>query len=104
MTPYEVPITPGTPQTFAISLNGVVYQLTLNFCTDNQTWTLNIAAQDNTPIANGIPLVTGADLLAQYEYLGIGGSLFVQTDGNPYAVPGFTALGDTGHLYFTTEP
>jgi hypothetical protein len=41
----------------------------------------------NLPIVNGIPLVTGVDLLAQYRYLGFSGRLWVQGADNPDDVP-----------------
>lgn len=51
----------------------------------------------------GIPLVTGADLLAQYKHLSIGGQLFVQTDGDPEAVPTYASLGATAGLYWIPD-
>ncbi len=46
----------------------------------NGGYVLDIADANGKPIVQGIPFVTGADLLAQYAYLGIGGQLIVQTD------------------------
>ena len=102
MTVYEIPLSP-TPQTFQISLAGTVYTLTL-YWADPFGWFLNIADASGNPILNGVPLVTGADLLAQYAYLGFGGSLIVQTSHDTDAVPTFTNLGINSHLYFVTEP
>ena len=42
-------------------------------------WTLDIGEPDGTAIISGIPLVTGINLLAQYQHL-IVGSLFVLSD------------------------
>jgi hypothetical protein len=103
-TAYEIPITPGTPQTFAISLAGVFYNLTLRWSTSMAAWFLDLADASNNPLLNGVPLVTGADLLEQYGYLGIGGKLVVQSDTDLSLVPSFSSLGDTGHLYFVTTP
>ena len=69
---------------------------------DQGGWILDIADGNNTPIVSGIPLVTGADLLAQYAYLGIGGSLYVSNPNDPGASPTFGSLGDTSSLYFVT--
>jgi Domain of unknown function (DUF6983) len=96
---YEIPTSPQ-PQTFSISLNGVSYQLTLTWCDPASCWLLEIDDANGNQIVAGIPLVTGVDLLAQYEHLGIGGQLFAQTDGDPGAPPTFDNLGTTGHLYF----
>lgn len=48
-------------------------------------------------------MVTGADLLAQYGYLGFGGSLYVQTVQNPDATPTFTNLGTDCNLYWVAD-
>jgi hypothetical protein len=48
--------------------------------------------------------VTGADLLAQYPDLGFPFKLAVVSDGDPDAVPTFTGLGSTSHLYVVSEP
>jgi predicted Zn-dependent protease with MMP-like domain len=101
-TTYEIPLTPS-PQTFSILLAGVSYQLTLRYidATDGG-WLIDIADNAENNILCGVPLVTGHDLLEQYDYLGIGGQLFVQTDGDPDTVPTFQNLGLQGHLYFVT--
>lgn len=100
MAIYEIPLS-STPQTFQISLVGVTYTLTTQWNTFNNAWTLDIADINSNPIISGIPLITGVDLLAQYEYLGIGGSLQAQTDNDTDAVPTLDNLGVNGHLYFT---
>ena len=98
---FEVPLN-GQPQTLRITLGNVPYQLTVrwrNAC----GWVLDIATVDGAPILQGVPLVTGADLLAQYRYLGIPGSLFVSTDADPDAPPAYTNLGTASHLYFAVR-
>ena len=77
-TAFDVPITPGVPQTFTISLGGTFYNLTLRWSTSMAAWFLDLADANNNAVLTGIPLVTGLDLLAQYAYLGIGGMLVVQ--------------------------
>ena len=69
-------------------------------------WVLDIRDTNNNVIIGGIPLVTGADLLAQYGYknIGGGGQLFVQSDSNPDQVPTYTNLGQTSHLYWYPNP
>ena len=65
---------------------------------------MDIGDVNGNPLVSGIALVTGADLLGQYAYLGIGGQLIVMTDGDPSAIPTFTNLGIESHLYYVTEP
>jgi hypothetical protein len=107
----EIPLV-SPPQTFSVTLNQVAYELTVRWrnpgAFSGETLLpgagyLDIADANGNPIVQGIPLVTGADLLAQYEYLGIGGALFVQTDYDLNAVPTFENLGQTAHLYWQTR-
>jgi len=103
MAVYEVPLT-AQPQNFAIRLAGVNYQMTLWW--NNAAmggWTLDVYDNESNPIVTGIPLITGADLLAQYSYLGFNGSLYCYTDNDATAPPTYTNLGAGSHLYFTTE-
>ncbi len=102
-TAYEIPFSPQ-PQTFTIALAGVSYRLTTRWCGAMSAWALDIAGPDNLPLVSGIPIVTGADLLGPYAYLGIGGSIFVQSSGDLDAVPGFNDLGASGLVFFVTEP
>ncbi len=102
MAILEVPLI-ANPQRFSIQLNGVGYVFVVKWNTaDDAGWILDIQDENNVPLVGGIPLVTGADLLAQYGYLGFTGQLQVQTDFDLDAVPTFDNLGDTSHLYFVT--
>lgn len=102
-TIYEIPLTPQ-PQVFNINIAGTAYRMQFLYhnC-DQGGWAMDLMDAAGNPIVCGVPLVTGADLLAQYAYLGIGASLFVQSDGDPDAVPTFTGLGSTGHLYLVVS-
>jgi Domain of unknown function (DUF6983) len=104
-TIYEIP-TSNVPQVQTISLNGVQYQITTrwNAYAGNGAWVMDIADSNGNRILSGVPLVTGADLLAQFEYLGIGGAMVVQSDNNPDVVPDSLSLGVTGHLFYATPP
>jgi hypothetical protein len=103
MAIYEIPLTPA-PQTFAIALGGVDYRLTLRWSHVSACWLLDIADSAGAPLIQGIPVLTGTNLLGQYPHLGIGGELWARTDGDPDAVPTFDNLGVSGRLYFVTEP
>lgn len=102
MATFEIPLSPQ-PQTFAITLAGRSLALTVMWRdVDQGGWVLDIADGAGVPLLRGVPLVTGADLLAQYAYLGLGGALYVQTDFDVDAVPAWENLGTTSHLYFVT--
>ncbi|MCY1536175.1 hypothetical protein D9M68_716190 [compost metagenome] len=66
-------------------------------------WTLDIADANGNAIVNGIPLVTGCNLLEPYAHLGFAGVLWVQTTADPDAVPSFESLGIGSHLYWWTK-
>jgi len=101
MATFEIPLI-SMPQRFEIALAGVTYNLTVRWIEHGQFWSLDINDQDNVPIINGIPLITGEDLLSQYEYLDLGGQLFVSTDFDVGAPPTSSNLGSQSHLFFVT--
>jgi hypothetical protein len=97
---YEIPLD-STPQKFTIELGGVLFNLRLRYCyTPMGGWIMDIMDQSDAPYICGIPLVTGCDLLEQYRYIGIGGSLYVSTDHDPSVPPQYNNLGITSHLYW----
>jgi hypothetical protein len=98
---YIVPLT-NVPQVFTVNLAGVDYTLTVKWNDMAQSWYLDIADSSQNPIACGIPFVTGTSLLAQLEYLGIDGDLYVYTNGDANAVPTLDNLGTNSNLYFET--
>lgn len=99
-TLYEIPLT-ATPQQLMVPLSGVTYQLTIVYrnCAGGG-WFMDIADINLVPLICGIPLVTGANLLEQYAYMGIIGEMYVSTDGDNAAVPTFDNLGTDSHLYY----
>lgn len=101
MAQYEIPLSPNS-QSFQIAILGTMYNMRVMWNVAMSSWILDIADANNTPILNGIPLVTGTDLLAPYAYLNFGGTLTVFTDGDLDAVPTYSNLGINSHLYFTT--
>ena len=101
MAIFNIPLDVGQPQTFPIQLSGVEYQLTFRYRNaPDGGWILDIADVASNPIINGIPLVTGANLLDQYQHLFFRGALFMQTTSDPDAVPTFANLGEDALLYW----
>ena len=106
-TAFNITVQVGTPQSFNITLGGTTYEFTLQYRNDPAGlggWCLDIADRFGNAIVQGIPLVTGINLLAQYGYLNIGngGGLWVQTTDDPDAVPTFENLGSSGQIYWVT--
>lgn len=104
MQTFLIPLS-NVPQDFTITLSDRELRLVTKFNPSEEGgWTLDIfdAETDESIIAN-IPMVTGADLLAQYEYLNLNGRLIVFTDGDELATPTLENLGVESNLYFQTE-
>jgi hypothetical protein len=100
MSLYKIPLSPN-PQTFNINLADKEYRLTVRWnAAIEGGWQLDIATADRgEPILSGIPIVTGADLLGPYEYLGFGGSL-VCYSGSSDLAPTFDNLVAENELLF----
>jgi len=96
---YVIPLIPAN-QEFDISLAGVSYHLKIKWNKFTNSWVLDIQDSQQNDILVGVPMVTGCDLLEQYEYLGIGGAMVVQSTNNPDLVPDYNTLGSTGNLFF----
>lgn len=102
-TAFEVPLS-SDAQVFAIALAGTTYKLRLQWNSVGMYWVMDVADENENPLILGTPLITGLDLLMQYGYFVIAGSLVVQTDSDTYAVPTYENLGTNGRLYFVVEP
>lgn len=97
---YEIPLA-GGQQTFTIDLVGATYRLRFTYAAAVEGgWILDIGDAADSPLACGIPLVTGVDLLEPYDYLGFGGKLFVVTVGDTSATPTPDGLGTASRLFF----
>lgn len=101
MAVFEIPLTPEA-QTFVIDLGGVTYGLRFVWNAQSACWILDISDTLGNPIAQGIPVITGADLVKQFAYLGFRGKIIVQTDHDSFTVPSLTTLGVTGRVYLAT--
>ncbi|AIR06340.1 bacteriophage protein [Cedecea neteri] len=100
MSIAEIPLSADN-QIFTIQLGGQTLRMRLLY-RDAAGWILDILDADNRPIVNGIPLVTGGDLLAPYAWLGFSGGLWVGCDDEAQDYPSKTNLGNGSHLYFVT--
>lgn len=100
MPAFEIPLIPS-PQKLSISLGGNIYLLSVAWNVAAQVWVVDFDDVDGNEVLSGVPLVVGADLLEQYEYLGFGGALYAVSETNDDP-PTYTSLGVTGHLLFVT--
>lgn len=102
MTAFEIPLTPE-PQTLSVPLGTKTYKLTVRWNPASASWVVDFADEQGVVILNGVPLVTGTNLLEQFDYLDFGGQLIAQTDHDVDAVPTFANLGSAGRLYFVVS-
>ncbi|MCT4713259.1 hypothetical protein MUA04_24120 [Enterobacteriaceae bacterium H11S18] len=101
MDPVEIPLTQDN-QYFQATLDGINYTLRVIW-RDTAGWIMDIMGSGGVPVLSGVPLVTGANLLAQYPQLGINGTLMVVTDVGAPDDPTKTNLGTYSHLIFVQE-
>ena len=100
MSVSEIPLAPDS-QNFNITLAGVDYQMRVVW--RGACWFLDLMDSTGTLMIGGIPLITGADLLAQYHYLNLGFSLYVVCDDPASENPTQFDLGINSHLCAKTE-
>lgn len=107
-------ITPSTPgaetfllpfenvaQNFQISIAGVTYTITNKWNDIGQYWVLDIADSNDAQIVSNVPLVTGGDCLSGLDYLQLGFSIYVITNGSsPLDTPTLDNLGIDSNVYF----
>jgi hypothetical protein len=68
MAHIALPIAAGVvDQSFSIKLDGAVYHFRLRYITRAAVWVLSIGAADAAPIASGLVVRLGVDLLAQFS-------------------------------------
>lgn len=104
---YLIPLN-NVPTTFPIVLGSITYNFTSKYNNAPLAgWVLDIADSSNNPIATNIPMITGANMLGQLGYLGIGGEitgLYIYNGTSPTAVPTLNGtssdLGVDCNLYF----
>lgn len=101
---YRIPMLAGAPQKITTRFAGVDYQLTFLYRNLPEAgWVMDIRDIPGNDVLLGCPLVTGLNLLAQYEYLGLGVELYVWTSGDSLKVPAFRDLGVDTFLYLWVD-
>lgn len=100
MNAQEIPLSPDNQQ-FSVSVADAQYVMRINW--RDPCWYLDLLSADEAPVALALPLITGADLLAQYAYLNLGFSLVVICDISGQENPTQFDLGIQSHLLIVTE-
>lgn len=100
MAIQEIPLTADNQQ-FGIILAGASYRISITW--RDAYWIMDLLNDKGEPVILGIPLVVGADLLAQYAYMNLGFKLVVGCDDSAQDYPTKTDLGTRSHLLVSTE-
>jgi len=102
-TVYKIPLS-NVPQRFELSLAGTDYIMVVRWFSGMGLWVFSLLESDTERILiNDRPLVTGCDLLEQWAYLKLGGSMICFTSGNEDLPPTLENLGGEANLYFIVE-
>ena len=101
---FRIPLT-NIPQRFAITLSGIALTFVTAWNGEAPAWMLDIYdGITDAPLVLSLPLVAGADLLEQFQYVGIPGALIVFTDGEEFEPPTFDNLGQEANLFYSVDP
>ena len=96
---YQIPLIPGTAQSFTVGIDGITYAMTLTWNMAENLWVLDIADEAGKPLVYGISLAAGINLVGQYAYLGLTFILFCGQTSNLLNPPGYADLGVTSFLW-----
>lgn len=106
MSQQIIPLDNSPNQTFSVSVNvngaAATFFLALRYNEISGYWALSISDSNQSLLLSGIPLVTGVNLLRQYQYLGIGSLYVLNATGEASDSPDDTDLG-TGFVLAWTD-
>lgn len=94
---YELPMSDEPSQEFICDLDGNKFLFRVQLNVRGEFWTLDVNTVDDEPISLGIPLVLGADLLANERF--IHGMLFVVDYSGKGVNPTADNLGEYGLIW-----
>ncbi len=100
MAQVIIPIVQGMNQTMTCTLpvngNNVTLTFEITYNTPGAYWYMSITDSNNNLLLDAIPLICGSppyDILAPYQYLGIGSAYLLPTSSGLPDIPDFNTLG-----------
>lgn len=100
---FKIPFT-NQPQKFNVSLRGRLLILINRWNSIDSTWRVDVLdAITNQELILSIPLVTGCNLLKQYNFVGLDGQIIVFTKSEIFSPPTYENLGVNSNVYFAVE-
>ena len=104
MVTQDFPLLPASAQEMQITLGSREYTVRFYFIdTSEGGWMMDLYDLEQLPLARGLPLVAGENVLQQHAYLGVEGEIRVQVDEDVLAEPSFSNFGTTGRVVFVTS-
>jgi hypothetical protein len=102
MATQDFPLAQATAQEMQITLGSLEYTVRFYFIdTAEGGWMMDLYDLQQRPLARGLALVAGEDVLQQHKYLGVQGEIRVLVDQDPLQEPTFENFGGTGRVTFT---
>lgn len=103
MATVEIPIQ-SAPQSFSVFLSGLNYTMRVYYAdVPMGGWLLDIGDDLGNPLANGLSLAPNANIIEQFEYLDMGGKLYVVNDLDKFAMPDWGAFSETAHIVWVED-
>jgi len=100
---FEIPLI-NVPQSFEIELAGRSLSFVNKWNGEMGLWMLDISdSETEEDLITSLPIVSGADLLAQLQHIGIPGKLIAYTSGDELSPPTESNLGTQSKLYYVVE-
>jgi hypothetical protein len=96
----EIPLSADNQQ-FATSIAGTTYSMRILW--RGNCWVMDLYNSSSTPLIQGVPLISGTNLLEQYRHMELGFALVVACDNPQQEYPTQYDLGTTSHLYLITD-
>ena len=95
----ELTLSGDPAQEWVTALDGVKYLFRVQLNTRSDSWTLDINTEQDVPLSLGIPLVLGADLLANHRVMA--GMLFLVDYTGVHKDPKSTNIANYVMIYMT---
>lgn len=93
-----IKLTADPNQSYTLVIPGDKNKLTLkiqqSYNRMAEYWTMDIYDSSSNALIMGIPMLPGYDLLAQYQYMGIGSAMVVNTGDPSVSTPDSTSIAD----------
>lgn len=92
------------PQEFYIDLNDKTVLIKNKWNSMIPAWEMSIYDGDTLePLILCMPIIGGIDLLEQFAFTGLKGSMAVLTDGNSLSDPTLNNLGDESQVFYVVD-